>query len=222
MAYRDPMGPTPNAYGLVDSLRAAGAMTDCDVPIGLLHWTASEGITFVDMWSVRRRPTRRGEDTRWPLLFGDRVDSEAEATFLQFQEHIDDIVASGEDASAIVAADRFAYLPPLGMLPLQLGTRPGFDPQRFLGSDVIPRDIAYTDGALLRGLLRESFAHDPIDLSLRTRLQLYLVFDNVQAAAAGQAVTPMLVFASRTLPYRGVARYGFARWEQSRLAPRVI
>jgi hypothetical protein len=222
IAYRDPMGPPMNAYGLVDGLRAGGAVTDCDVPLGLLHWTASEGITFVDMWSVRRRPTRRGEDARWTALFGDRVESEAEATFLQFQEHIDDIADSGEDASAIAAVDRFDYLPPLGMLPLQLGSRPGFDPQRFFGPDRMSRDIAHTDGALLRGLLRESFAHDPINLSTPGRVQLYLVFDNVQAAAAGQAVTPMLVFASRELPYRGVARHGFGRWEQSRFAPRVI
>ena len=220
--YVNPMGPTPEAYGLVDSLRAAGAITDCDVPLGLLHWTASEGITFVDMWSVRRRPVRRGADARWPLLFGDRVSSEAEALFLQFQEQIDDIAGSGEDASAIVATDRFDFLPALGMLPLQLGTRPGFDPLRFLGADLMPRDVAYTDGALLRVLLHESFAHDPIDLSQRTRVQLYFVFDNVQAASAGQAVTPVVVFASRTLPYRGVARYGFARWEQSRFTSRVI
>ena len=221
-AYRDPMRPAPKAYGLVDSLRAAGEMTDCDVPLGLLHWTPSDGITFVDIWSVRRRPTRRGEDARWPLWFGDRVASEAEATFQQFQEQIDDIAASGEDASTIVATDRFEYLPPLGMLPLQLSTRPGFDPRRFFGADRMSRDVAYTDGALLRGLLRESFAHDPIDLSVETRLRLYLVYDNVQAVSVGQAVTPILVFASRTLPHRGVARYGFGRWEQSRFAPRVI
>lgn len=221
-SYRDPMGPTPQAYGLVDSLRVAGEMTDCDVPLGLLHWTPSEGITFVDMWSVRRRPTGRGEDARWPLLFGDRVTSEAEATFLQFQEQIDDVAGSGEDMSTIVAADRFDYLPPLGMLPLQLGTRPGFDPQLFLGSDVISRDVAYTDGALLRGLLRESFAHDPIDLSRRTRFQLYLVYENAQATLLGLEVTPMLVFASHTLPYRGVARFGFGRWEQSRFSPGVV
>ena len=74
----------------------------------------------------------------------------------------------------------------------------------------------------MRGLLRESFARDPIDLSVRSRVQVYLIFDNVQAAAASDAVTPVLLFASRDLPYRGVARFGFARWEQSRFAPRVI
>jgi hypothetical protein len=222
ITYRDPMGPPMNTYGLVDTLRAAGAMTDCDVPVGLLHWSPSEGITFVDMWSVRRRLTRRGEDALWGPLFGDRVQSEAEATFLQFQEHIGDIAAGGEDASAIAAVDRFDFLPPLGLLPLQLGTRPGFDPQRFFGPGRMSRDIAHTDGALLRGLLRESFAQDPIDLSVPGRVQLYLIFDNLQAAAAGQAVTPTLVFASDKLRYRGVPRYGFGRWEQSRFAPHVI
>jgi len=48
LAYRDPMGPTPQSYGLVDALRDAGAMTDCDVPLALLHWTAAEGITFCE------------------------------------------------------------------------------------------------------------------------------------------------------------------------------
>jgi hypothetical protein len=203
-------------------LRVSGAATDCDVPIALLHWTAAEGITFVDMWAVRRRPVRRSADARWPFLLGDRIDAEAEATFLQFQEQIDDIAASGEDASAIAAIDRFDYLPPLGLLPLQIGTRPGFVPLQFFGADVLSRDFAYTDGTLMRSLLRESFAHDPIDLSARDRIQLYLVFDNAQTASSGQPVTPMLLFASGELPYRGVARFGFGRWEQSRFARRVL
>jgi hypothetical protein len=221
-AFGDPMGLTTGAYGLVDALLVAGAATDCDVPLGLLHWTPSDGITFVDMWSVHRRPARRGADSRWGMLLGERIDAEAEATFCQFQEQIEDVVAGGEDLSAIAATDRFDYLPPFGMLPTQIGTRPGFDPLRFFGADMLPRDIAYTDGALVRGLLIESFAHDVIDLSVRTRVQLYLVFDNVQAAAAGQAVTPILLFASGSLPYRGVARFGFGRWAQSRFARRVV
>jgi len=219
---RDPMGLAPSAYGLVDALRATGAAIDCDVPIALLHWTPSEGITFVDMWSVRRRPSNRGADARWPLIFGDRIGAEAEATFLQFQEQIDDIAVSGEDASVIAARDRFDYLPPFGMLPLQIGTRPGFVPLQFFGADMLPRDIAYTDGSLVRSLLQESFAHDPIDLSDPSRVQVYQVFENMQAAAVGLPVTPILLFASRELPYRGVARFGFGRWEQSRFVRQVV
>lgn len=220
--YVNPMGPTAASYGLVDALRSDGAMTDADVPLGLLHWTASKGITFVDMWAVRRRVTARGADPGWGWLFGDRVRAEAEAMFLQFEEQISDIAGSGDDASSIAATDRFSYLPPIGMLPLQIGTRPGFDILRFFGADMLPKDIAYTDGTLLRSLAQEAFAHDPILLAAKRRLQLYFVFENIQAAAAGQAVTPIVIFASHTLPYRGVARYGFARWDQARYAPRVI
>jgi hypothetical protein len=221
-AYADPLAPVPRLYGLSDGLRAVGAMSDDEVPLGMLHWNASEGITFVDMWSVRRRVASTSAEGRWPWIMGDRVMSEAEATYLQFQECIEDLAASGEDVATIVAADRFEFLPPLGMLPLQIGTRRGFDPQRFFGSDVLSRDVAYTDGRLLRALLHESFTHDSIAIAAQERVQLYLVFDNVQATGRGQAVTPVLVFASATLPYRGVARYGFARWAQGRFAPRVI
>lgn len=222
LPYLDPMAPTATSYGLVDDLRSEGAMTDADVPLALLHWTASQGLTFVDMWSVRRRITARGADPTWAWLFGDRVRAEAEAMVLQFQEQVLDIAASGDDASSIAATDRFSYLPPIGMLPLQIGTRPGFDIRRFFGDDMLPKDIAYTDGTLLRSLVREAFDHDPILLADAPRLQLYFVFENMQAAAAGQSVTPVVVFASSTLPYRGVARYGFARWDQARYAPRVI
>jgi hypothetical protein len=219
----DPLGPASSAgYGMIDALRAARALTDCDVPLALIHWTASGGIRFVDMWSVRRRITRRGADARWTWWTGDRVASESEALFLQFQEQIEDIAASGEDASAIAAADRFEFLPPLGFLPLSIGTRPGFEPQRFFGAGAISRDVAYLEAEMLRPLLQESYAHDAIDLSLGERIQVYLVFENVQAVEQGLPATPVLVFASPTLPYRGVARYGFGRYGQSRFSRRVI
>ncbi len=220
--YANPMAPTSGDYGLADALRAAGALTDDDVPIGLLHWTAARGITFVDMWSIRRGLMSRGVDQRWKWLSGDCARSQAEATFLQFQEQIDDIAASGDDASAIAATDRFDFLPPLGILPLSLGSRPGFDVLRFFGSGVVSKDIAHIDGSLLRSLVRESFTHDPIDLSAGEKVQVYLVFENMQAISAGQPVTPIAIFASHTLPYRGIARYGIARWEQGRFGPRVV
>ena len=222
--YRDPMAPTAGDYGLADALRANGALGDDDVPLALLHWTGARGITFLDMWAMRRGVMSRGADTRWKWLSGNCSRMQAEATFLQFQEHIDDIVASGEDASQIAAADRFDYLPALGMLPLELGTRPGFDILRFFSPEELSRDIAVTDGALLRSLVRESFEHDPILLAAKSRIQLYFVLENMQAGLvdAANPVTPMVVFASHTLPYRGIARYGMARWEQGRFAKRVI
>jgi hypothetical protein len=218
----DPLAVREPGYGLVDDLRSAGTLTDCDVPLALLHWTASRGIGFVDLWSVRRRVRAHGSDARWSALFGDRIQAESEALFLQFQEQIDDVAAGGGDASTIVAAEQFDYLPPMGFLPLQIGSRPGFDPQRFFGSDVISRDVAFIDADRVRPLLHESFLHAPIDIARQERVQLYLIFENAQAPQTGVPVVPALVFARHTLPYRGTARYGFARWEQGRFAPRVV
>lgn len=218
----DPLGVRTPVYGLVDTLRAAGALSDCDVPLALVHWTAGRGVGFVDIWSVRRRVTRLGADARWAPLWSDRSLSESESLFLQFQEQIDDISASRDDAGTIVAADRFDYLPPMGFLPLQIGSRPGFNPHTFFGPDTTSRDVAYMDAGQLRPLLEESFRHGPILLSRGERVQLYLVYENAQAVAAGAAVVPTLVFARSTLPYRGAARYGFARYEQGRFAPRVV
>ena len=218
----DPLAMRTPEYGLVDGLRAAGTLTDCDVPLALLHWTASRGIGFVDLWSVRRRVRAHGADARWSAFFGERVQAESEALFLQFQEQIDDIATSGGDLQAIAAADRFDYLPPMGFLPLQIGSRPGFDPQKFFGSDVISRDVAYLDADRIRPLLHESFLHAPIALERQERVQLYLIYENSLAPQAGTPVVPTLVFARHTLPYRGTARYGFARWEQGRFAPRVV
>lgn len=220
--YLNPIAGAPASTRLVDALKAAGAVSDADVPLAVLHWTAGGGITFVDRWSVRRRLAPRGAGERWAWLFGERVRAEAEAIFLQFQEQIDDMAASGDDLAKVAAADRFEYLPPLGILPLKVGTRAGFDPQTFFGAAMLPKDVAFTDGDLLRDLARESFAHDPVVLAPPERVQLYLVHENVQAAGADPAVTPVLVFARRTLRYRGVARYGIARWDLSRFAPRVI
>ena len=61
--FRDPFKRVNNTplyatYGALDALRAAGSLSDCDVPLALLYWT-TQGIQFVDMWSVRRRLTRR-------------------------------------------------------------------------------------------------------------------------------------------------------------------
>ena len=78
------------------------------------------------------------------------------------------------------------------------------------------------DGTLLRSLVRESFTYDPIVLADSSRIQLYSVFENVNASVGDPTVVPVAVFASHTLPYRGVARFGIARWEQGRLVHRVI
>src|SRR5262249_7586604 len=117
----DPWGTVPITYGLLDDLRASCLAAD-EVPIALLRWTAGEGLVFVDRWAVRRRVTQLDSAPRWPLLVAERVETDGEAAFLQFQDQIDELRASAGGAAsppaALAASDAFAYLPPVGILPV--------------------------------------------------------------------------------------------------------
>ena len=59
-------------------------------------------------------------------------------------------------------------------------------------------------------------------LGSEERIQLYLIHENEAAVAAGTASQAALVFAKHTLSYRGIARFGAAKFGRSRFAPRVI
>ena len=106
-------------YGAADALRAEGQLTDCDVPLALLYWTTSR-VHFVDNWAVRRKATPPLRSTIWPLSVGERRLTEAEAAFLQFQDHLASLQSSlsQTDLAAVDVADYFRYLPPAGFLPL--------------------------------------------------------------------------------------------------------
>src|SRR6266702_4695385 len=124
--------------------------------------------------------------------------------------------------AGMAATQRFSFLPTVGLLPVQGDGSPnGFTPLTFFGS-LASRDVAMTDGNILRSLLHEALYHEPIDLSAPYKIQLYAIFENVQAVQAQQTNQLTLVFASHTLPYRGVARFGSARWDLSRFASAVI
>jgi hypothetical protein len=219
--FRNPFGSVVDGYGLLDDLRST-LLTDCEVPLAVLHWTAQGGINFIDEWAVRRPVTEQPLTDKWPLLVGERRVSETEAMCLQFQEQIEEMTIKETGLDSIVAAARFKYLPPAGLLPIKdTGSPNGFNPQKFFG-DRASREIATIDGNLLRALLHEALYHDPIELSAPEKIQLYVIWENLQAVEGLQTTQLALVFASHTLPYRGVARYGYGRWDISRFAPTVI
>src|SRR5205085_12657432 len=89
----DPFGVPPTTYGLIDTLRTQ-VLTDDEVPLAVIGWSIDDGIQFVDLWSVRRRLTRRAPEGSWVSLASDRGRAEGEARFLQFQaqfaEHADE------------------------------------------------------------------------------------------------------------------------------------
>jgi hypothetical protein len=217
----DPFAAPIRTYGLLDELRDS-LLTDCDVPLAVLYWTSSLGIRFIDLWSARRGLASRFTDDRWSVILSNRRRRENEAMFLQFDHQISDILRTESNLSAVVASDRFEFLPPAGLLPITgTGSSAGFNPAMFLGG-LSSRDIATIDGNLLRSLLHQALDHDPIDLSKPDKIQLYLIWENMKAVERGESTQLAMLFASHTLPYSGVARFGSARWNLSRFARAVI
>ncbi len=225
--YRHPFGPAVERYGLLDELRPT-QLTDCEVPLAIVHWQA-DGLTFVDLWSVRRRLIRPdafaapSAGTLWSIFIGDRRLGEAEAMFLQFKEQSQEMRRKiGAGLGSIVATEYFDYLPAAGLLPVTgPGSPAGFNPQTFFGERA-SADVALIDGERLRSLLHEALYHEPIALSRSEKIQLYLIWENVQAVEQQEVSQLALVFASQALPYCGVARFDYAKWDLSRFAPRAI
>jgi hypothetical protein len=221
----DPAGIVPLTYGLLDDLRTSCLGPD-EVPLALLRWTGSDGLVFVDRWAVRRRITSLDEAPRWPLLAADRVASDGEASFLQFQDQVDELrdtsAGVASPPSALAAADAFAFLPPVGILPLaDVGSPRGFDRDTFFGAQA-SRDVAFLDGAHLASLVRESFTHDPVVVGSDEKVQLYSVWENANAVAAGAVSQLVVVYAKQTLRLRGSARYGASFWGAGRTAQVVV
>lgn len=211
-----PFGDPPKGYGLLDDHRSDDKLTGSEVPLAVLLWRESSGIDFMDMGSVRRRPTRVEHTGRWAPWLGERRVSEAEAVLLQFQEHLEALLR-GSQPHEVKALDYFDYLPPAGVLPLQLGSLPGFTAERFFEGLTWRKHVI--EGAHLESLLRQSLAHPPIELAQDELLWVYLIRENQQEALSGdQGVQPYLVFTSGHLPYLGDARADVARVEYAHLA----
>jgi hypothetical protein len=172
-----PFPPAATSYGVIDGLRGK-TLTDCDVPLAVIFWTKAGGIEFIDMWAVRRRISTPSASPAWDVVFSDRLDSEAEAMFLQFQDHIEDI-AMGMKDGAIEMKAHFAFLPPMGLVPLE--TKNGFSAEKFFGKQVWDQKFDM-DGRVMRPVLRAAqtlFGSELIDLSSPHILQVFRVFERL-------------------------------------------
>jgi hypothetical protein len=204
---RNPFGPPLERYGLLDALRP-NTLTDCDVPLATLHWTAADGIRFIDLWSVRRRITRPTTSARWHLLVGDRRLSEGEAMFQQFAEQIDSIRTHEINLDGIIATQRFDFLPPAGFLPLQgVGTSPGFAYEKFFDLQAYHPPV-FIEGAYIEPIVRAALPYPPIDLHNNDPIRLYRGID-------GQITRPFMLFTSAYVPSLGEARFDIVRWDYS-------
>jgi hypothetical protein len=214
----EPDGSTEAAladYGALDGLLDNGALTDCDVPLALIHWRLN-GLVFVDNWAVRRRLAPPATAITWPTLSGGRRRAEAEAVLFQFQEQMAAVVAQSANPSAIRASDYFRWVAPAGFLPLA-GVERGVDVAFF---DPLPhRDpIEYLNGERIGDLIQRSLFYEPIDLAEPEMVWLYYPWQQDPARAAGTTVRSYLLFASGHLPPYATARFDVARWDFSNYA----
>lgn len=212
----NPFGPQVETYGVLDDLRP-NRLTDCEVPLAIIYWTAKDGITFIDMWAVRRRLTKPSVSDSWNFVVGDRRRSEAEAMFLQFQAQIEELRTGLSAPETAGATNHFRYLPAVAILPLTGSTGvKGFDYKTFFGEKSY-RDAVHIEGARVQALFQDSFAYPPIDLQSKEMVWLYFVRENRQAIDVNvtNKPRPYVIFASGHMPFYGEARYDVNRWDYS-------
>lgn len=213
----EPDGSTEAAladYGALDDLVDNGALTNCDVPLALIHWRVN-GLVFVDNWAVRRRLAPPATATTWPTLSGGRRRAEAEASLFQFQEHIASLIARVANPSAIRASDYFRWLPPVAFVALAGGGRRGCDVAVFLTALTTRFPIIYVDGTRLSELVAYALTLLPIDLLSGEFIWTYRVRQNDLLPNQSGIEFPYLLIASGHAPYVGTARFDLARWDRS-------
>ncbi|MFI5053368.1 MAG: hypothetical protein ACHQDE_03320, partial [Acidimicrobiia bacterium] len=173
-----------------------------------------DGIQFVDLWSVRRRMTRRSPEGRWSSLVSDRRRAEGEAMFLQFQAQIAEVRNLGEAPQTVRAADVFELLPPLGILLVGPPGTATFDRAQFFTSSNT-REPVYTEGAKVDALVRTSFAYPPFHPQGDELVWLYEVREAIED---GPSTQDYLIFANGQTPYVGDARFDLAYWDFANFA----
>jgi hypothetical protein len=210
----NPFGPPASGLGLLDKLRAAQTITDCEIPLAVLYWTATGGLVFVDMWAVRRAMVPRSEGGGWPLVNGARPRVDGQAMFFQFQSQLESLRVTQASPQTLVATDFFSFLPPVGGLPLTgTGQGAGFSYQQFFSGKTV-RGPVYTTDARVHWMLETFTVFPPVDLSNQEVIWLYLVPTNAQQSnQAGGNVIPYLLFASGHTPYLGNSRFDLSRWD---------
>jgi hypothetical protein len=209
----DPFGMHSGGHGLIDQLRAAKTISGCEVPLAVLYWTATDGVVFVDMWSVRRRLTRCSSSPAVFSLVSDRAKSDGLAMLLQFSEHMRALDQAGSLAG-LVAQDVFRWLPPAGLLSLQAPGLAGVGLTQFFGTRPL-RQVQFLEGSQLEAVFGAALAYGAIDLSQPETIWLYTTRENTQAVKAGMASQPFVAFANARMPLAGIPRFDLSRVDYS-------
>lgn len=201
----DPFVPAATGYGLIDKLRSARLLTDCEVPLATLSWTAGAGLVFIDMWSVRRPLAENTVDPNWPLFVGTRRFAESEAMFLEFQDELSQIIATQPNTDTINATQFFNYLPPVGILPAAGATAsPGFTYQAFF-PPLTYHDPIFLGVSRLEALFRQAMSYRPVNLQNSESVWVYQIVN-------GTTILPYIVFASIDVPFLGQPQFDVTSW----------
>ena len=199
---------------MIDELRSQLLTTD-EVPLAVVGWAADTGITFVDLWSVRRRIIRRAAEGTFAPFAGDRRRAEGEAMFLQFRDAIGDL-AAGTAPSQLAASAAFEWLPAAGLLPLQsAGWLDGFNVAAFF-TGMTTRGPEYVTAADVDAIMRTSFEYPPIATDGHEVTWVYLVRENSAVAPSGGQTYAL--FATGHMPYAANARFDLSAWDYSNYA----
>src|ERR1044071_1377139 len=166
----DPFAPPTPPPTLSDTLRPH-ALTDCDVPLATLYWTATGGLVWVDMWSVRRRTGQRiGAAPNAAAL--DRRRATAEAMVLQFQEQIGVMQAEGTLAVSLGVRTFFEHLPPIGILPVANSRAGGISIEQFFAGRTTHAPVFFA-AAKLRHVVDAALDFPPIATDAPEVIWLY-------------------------------------------------
>ena len=215
----DPFSTPRPGHGLIDQLRAAGTVTGCEVPLATLFWTATGGLVFIDLWSVRRALLSKDLLDLFAPGAGARRASEGLAMFLQFERHLKDLLTPATGPT-LMANQFFRYLPPVGIVPIGgIGASQGIAQQTFF-TGITFRRPQFMEGARLGDLVREAFLYPPVDVTDKVMVWLYWVRENMQALNSGAANVPngYIVFASGQVPNFGYPHFDVNRWSYSTYA----
>jgi hypothetical protein len=206
-ATRDPFGVAPAAPALTDS-----PLTDCEVPLAVLHWTTTEGLRWVDLWSVRRRVAPRADG----LLPGAAGAAVGEAMLMQFSDQVRELWSSG--GLSAPASKTFQWLPPAGMVPVSLSEPlPSSGPPAFFGG-LMTRGPLFMEGADVPAFLPLATSFPPIAVGDPELVWLYLVRENRQPTPGQAPAQPYLVFAQGRMPCLAFPRFDVSRWDYANFA----
>jgi hypothetical protein len=208
----EPFNVTPAQPTLFEAMRAS-CFSKTDVPIALLHWRPVDGIRFIDLWAVRRRPAGAAVASPLASAASDAMAARAEAAVLQFRDHLGDIMRPSSQPHHIRAVQQFEHLPPVGILPLRTAAHPrGLDPTYFFDTLTVSGE-GHVDAASVDALIRSSVPYGPIDLASGELIWLYRVRQNRQATDVDPSVPVFLVFTTGYVPYAANARFNLAYWD---------